>query len=87
MQTLLIILATIFICLAVVAFIAKPGSIYASEPEQKNPMEGKQVVFVEDESDPENADGVRGHLEAVGTTNHRGGLYERVLKTVFAVSL
>lgn len=36
--------------------------------EQKNPLEGKKVIFVEDENDEENADGVRGHLEAVGET-------------------
>lgn len=31
----------------------------------KNPMEGKRVIFVADESEPENADGVRGHLEEI----------------------
>lgn len=28
-------------------------------------MEGKRVIFVENENEPENADGMRGHLEAV----------------------
>ena len=41
---------------------------YKEEKDQKNPFAGKKVVFVEDESDEENADGVRGHLEAVGET-------------------
>ena len=36
--------------------------------EYSNPMAGKKVVFVEDSNDKENADGVRGHLEAVGTS-------------------
>ena len=41
-----------------------------------------------DEADqPENADGVRGHLETVGVTEHRPGLYERVFKRVLDVLL
>jgi len=32
----------------------------------KNPFEGKKVRFVANESEPANADGVRGHLEEIG---------------------
>ena len=32
----------------------------------RNPMEGKKVIFVENQNEKENADGVCGHLEAVG---------------------
>ena len=46
----------------------KGDSVFEKEKDQKNPFAGKKVVFVEDESDEENADGVRGHLEAVGET-------------------
>ena len=45
--------------------------------EYQNPMEGKQVVFVEDENDKENADGVRGHLEAIGASDYKAGFYEK----------
>ena len=54
--------------------------MYSDKPEQKNPMEGKKVVFVEDINDKENADGVRGHLEAVGESTHVAGIYEKYIK-------
>ena len=60
--------------------IKKPGSIYKNMPEEKNPMEGKKVKFVENENEPANADGVRGHLEVVGVTNHRASFYEKYVK-------
>lgn len=66
--------------MAVVGFIKKPGSVYKDKPEERNPMEGKKVKFVEDESEPANADGVCGHLEAVGKTNHKAGVYEKYIK-------
>ena len=46
----------------------------------KNPYEGKKVIFVEDEEDPENADGVKGHLEPVGDTAYQPSLYNRYIK-------
>ena len=49
----------------------KGDSVFEKEKDQKNPFAGKKVVFVEDESDEENADGVRGHLEAVGETKKK----------------
>lgn len=60
-----VILVVVFILMAILALAKKYGSVYKNEPEQKNPLEGKRVVFVENENEPENADGVRGHLEAV----------------------
>ncbi|MBR6422301.1 sugar transferase [bacterium] len=38
------------------------------------------VVFVENETEPENADGVRGHLEAIADSCHKAGIYEAVVK-------
>lgn len=46
----------------------------------KNPMEGKKVIFVPNENEKENADGVRGHLQAVGDSEHKPGIYELVFK-------
>lgn len=66
--------------MAAVAMMKKPDSVFHDRPREKNPMEGKQVVFVADESEPANADGVRGHLEAVGLTQHRAGVYEKYVK-------
>ncbi|WP_245582844.1 sugar transferase [Selenomonas ruminantium] len=45
-----------------------------------NPMEGKKVVFVENIMEPENADGVRGHLEAVADIHHVPTVYEAYIK-------
>lgn len=53
----------------------------------KNPFEGKKVIFIEDDRDEMNADGVRGHLEAVGESNVRSGFYDRVVKRVVDIVL
>lgn len=53
----------------------------------RNPMEGKHVVFVEDEKDAENADGVRGHLKAVGTSEYKPGIYEKWVKRLADIIL
>ena len=68
------------VALTAVAIKKKPGSVYDDKPEEKNPMEGKKVKFVENEDEPANADGVRGHLEAVGETNHVPTFYEKYVK-------
>ncbi len=86
MITLYIILA-IIVLMAFVAVIKKPGSVYKNQPEEKNPMEGKNVVFVENVDEPKNADGVRGHLKAVGKTNHQAGFYEKNIKRCFDIVL
>ncbi len=58
----------------------KPSSVYADEPDLKNPMEGKRVRFVPDETEQKNADGACGHLEAVGEADCIGTAYDGVLK-------
>lgn len=73
--------------MTVVAAIKKPGSVYKDKPEEQNPMEGKKVIFVEDETESANADGVCGHLEAVGETNHKAGIYEKYVKRVIDIIL
>ncbi len=50
--------------------------------EYQNPMEGKKVFFVEDDNDKENADGIRGHLKAVGNSDYKAGIYEKCVKRV-----
>lgn len=81
------ILLAALLLLGIIALIKKPGSVYKNQPEQKNPMEGKKVVFVENANDKENADGVRGHLEAVGVSEKRRGFYENEVKRVLDVIL
>lgn len=87
MLIFLIIVASIIALMAITAIIKKPSSIYANKPSERNPMEGKKVVFVEDEKEPENADGVRGHLEALGNTEHHAGFYETVVKRLIDIVL
>lgn len=73
--------------MTVVGIIKKPGSIYKDKPEEKNQMEGKKVRFVEDPTEPANADGICGHLEAVGVTNHTPSFYEKYVKRCFDIIL
>ena len=81
----LAIIGFLFLFLAVIAIIKKADSIYAKDPSQKNPMEGKRVVFVENAEEKENADGVRGHLEAVGDSEHEPGFYEKYVKRLLDI--
>lgn len=74
-----------FLGLNMIAKKKKGDSVF--EKDQKNPFAGKKVVFVEDESDEENADGVRGHLEAVGETKKSKGIYDRYIKRAIDVVL
>lgn len=79
-------LVAIFLILGVIALIKKPDSVYANDPEQKNPMEGKRVIFVENENEKANADGVKGHLEATGDCEPKKGGY-LVFKRIMDVIL
>lgn len=90
MKTLLVILlilAVVFLIMQVVAIIKRPESIYRNEPGEQNPMEGKIVRFKEDPMEDENADGVRGHLEAVGVSEYKPGIYEKVIKRLLDIIL
>ena len=82
-------LTAAFGVLTVVGLIKKPGSVYKNEPEEKNPFEGKRVRFVEDESEPLNADGVRGHLEIITTPARprKKSFYEKYTKRCLDIVL
>ncbi len=84
---ILSIFGAIVIVMTIIALIFNPDSIYRNRPEEKNPMEGKRVEFINNPNEPANADGVCGHLEAVGQTIHRGTFYERVWKRIFDLIL
>lgn len=73
-------IGTAFVVTSIVAKIKKKSSIYENKPEEKNPMEGKKVVFIEDENDKENADGIKGHLEAVGESEPHKDTYAKYIK-------
>ncbi len=90
MTALLIILgviAAIAVVLAILAIIKKSDSIYKNKPEERNPMEGKKVRFVKNEEEQANADGVRGHLEAIGEVEHKSSFYESIIKRLIDIVL
>lgn len=70
----------VFVVTSIVGKKKQGDSRYQNEPDQKNPMEGKKVIFVKNENDKENADGMKGHLEAVGESEHVPGIYEKYVK-------
>lgn len=80
-------LGTAFIGLNMVAKMKKADSIYENEPEEKNKLEGKRVVFVEDESCNENADGARGYLKEIGESNYNPIFYDKYVKRSIDVVL
>ena len=73
-------LGTTFLATSIVAKQKKGDSVYKNDSVQKNPLEGKKVIFVKNEDESENADGVRGHLEAVGESEHIPSFYEKYVK-------
>lgn len=83
----LIIFSTVICIMIIVASIKKNSSVYKNNPEQRNPMEGKKVVFIEDENDRENADGSRGHLISIGEAEYHPRVYERFIKRLIDVCL
>lgn len=78
-------LGIIFVIMRYIAKKQKPKSMYSEQPEEQNPMEGKKVVFVENENDAVNADGKQGHLEAIGSVNHIPTFYEKYIKRGFDI--
>lgn len=76
-----------FVGVSILAMKKRHSSTDKNDPLQKNPFEGKKVVLIEDENDKENADGVRGHLEAVGECEYHPGFYERRIKRAVDVVL
>lgn len=83
----LVALVGLFLLMYIVAIIKRPGSRYEDKPEERNPMEGKMVRFVENPDEKENADGVRGHLEAIGSSAHTPSFYEKVIKRILDLVL
>ena len=76
-----------FAGLKLIAKLRKNDSVYKNEMNQENPLEGKKVIFVPDDNDAENADGVHGHLVAVGESEYCPGFYEKKIKRAIDVVL
>lgn len=82
-----LVLGTTFVVMKYIAKKQYSKSVYADQPEEQNVMKGKKVVFVKNENDPINADGIHGHLEAVGTVEHIPTFYERYIKRGIDIAL
>lgn len=80
-------LGTTYLIMRHIAKKQYPDSVYANQPEEQNPVQGRKVVFVENANDPVNADGKQGHLEAVGNSTHIPTFYEKYIKRGFDVVL
>lgn len=80
-------IGTILVGLKVIARVKRGSSVYSDESEQQNIFKGKKVVFVEDSEDAENADGVRGHLEVLGDSEYKPGIYDKYIKRTIDVVL
>lgn len=78
---------TAFIAISIFAKKKKKDSIYKYDDAEKNPFEGKKVDFVYDDNELENADGVRGHLEAIGESDFKESFYSRYIKRFVDVIL
>ena len=76
-----------FVILYVIGKITKGNSVYENEPNQKNPMFGMKVAFVENETEKENADGVKGHLVAIDKSNEITGIYAKYVKRMIDIFL
>ncbi len=81
------ILGTAFVSTSVVAWKKKGNSTYENDKSQKNHLEGKKVIFVANEEEAENADGARGHLEAVGDGAYVPSFYEKYIKRGIDIAL
>lgn len=86
-KIIVVLLGIVFVILAIIAKRTKKDTVYDNAPEEKNPMEGKKVIFVESEEDEENADGVKGHLQAVGDSDYHPGFYEKYVKRAIDIVL
>ena len=76
-----------FVGMRFIAKKKKADYTYKNEPTERNPFEGKKVVFIKDENDAENADGVRGHLEDAGISCSKESLYGKYGKRALDVAL
>lgn len=81
------VIGTSFAGMKIIGKMKKGSSIYNNDSNEKNPLEGHKVKFLPDENDPENADGVRGHLESIGMSEYKPKFYEKHVKRAIDIVL
>ena len=75
----LIIVVSLFCLLSIVAIICNKNN---KKELNNNPMEGKKTKFIKNDGEEENADGERGHLEAISDIRYRNKLYDISIKII-----
>lgn len=80
-------IGTAFLVVSIIAKKKKKESIYEYDYFEKNPFEGKKVIFVYDDNEPQNADGVSGHLESIGNSDYKEKFYSKYVKRCIDVIL
>lgn len=81
------VLGIVFAVMRTIAEKQRKNDKYKNNSKEQNPMYKKRVVFVENECDPINADGIRGHLEAVSEYEYTPTFYEKYIKRGFDIAL
>ena len=76
-----------FATLEAFAVVKRGDSIYENCPDEQNPFYGKMVHFIYDDNDRENADGVKGHLEAMGESEIKTTFYNTFIKRALDLTL
>ncbi len=79
------VMSAIAVILAVLAKIERKNDKFLNDHSEQNPLYKKRVVFAENEYDPVNADGKRGHLEVVGESQYKQTFYEKHIKRAIDV--
>lgn len=77
----------IFVASKIIAKTKKTNAVQKDDSEHENSFVSKKVIFVPDENDKMNADGVKGHLEAIGDMEYHPGFYEKYVKRAFDIIL
>ncbi len=81
------VILSIIAALIILAVIGRCTSTYIFKPAERNPMEGKKVRFIENTDEKENADGVKGHLEAYDDAVIKVHFYGSIVKRLIDVIL
>ncbi|MBR1764105.1 MAG: sugar transferase [Ruminococcus sp.] len=81
------VLGATFTIMSIIASKQRKKDKYKNDTNEQNPMYKKKVKFVENEKEPENADGMRGHLEAIGESNYTPTIYDKYIKRTLDVIL
>lgn len=79
-QSLAFFLGIAFTTASLIAKKKRGQSLYEGQTNEKNPLEGQKVIFIQNEEQKMNADGARGYLEAVGKSDYIPSFYEKYLK-------